>query len=176
MHNKLLYSNEITVPLIMKKVSEAMEVDMSSMTTPDKQTKIREREKVSARQISMTLSKKHTRLSLEQIGMYHGGRDHTTVLHAVKAIGNLIDTRDQLITSVFFKVDDMLMEMKKKTIDPYTFKVFYNHQDLIKSFIRARVDLITRQTILNDLNNYSYDRYTMAALSNRVQKGHKRKL
>ncbi len=38
------------------------------------------------RQIAMYLARKHTRYSLEEIGGYFGGRDHTTVMHAIRAI------------------------------------------------------------------------------------------
>ena len=38
------------------------------------------------RQICMWLARKYTRHSLEEIGGYFGGRDHTTVMHAVKAV------------------------------------------------------------------------------------------
>ncbi len=38
------------------------------------------------RQIGMYLARKHTRFSLGEIGGYFGGRDHTTVMHAVKSI------------------------------------------------------------------------------------------
>jgi chromosomal replication initiator protein len=34
----------------------------------------------------MFLARKHTRYSLEEIGGYFGGRDHTTVLHAVRTV------------------------------------------------------------------------------------------
>ncbi len=39
------------------------------------------------RQIGMWLARNHTRYSLQEIGGYFGGRDHTTVMHAVKTIG-----------------------------------------------------------------------------------------
>jgi chromosomal replication initiator protein len=38
------------------------------------------------RQICMWLARRHTRYSLEEIGGYFGGRDHTTVMHAIKAV------------------------------------------------------------------------------------------
>ncbi len=38
------------------------------------------------RQIGMWLARKHTRYSLEEIGGYFGGRDHTTVMHAIRAV------------------------------------------------------------------------------------------
>ena len=38
------------------------------------------------RQVCMWLARKHTRFSLEEIGGYFGGRDHTTVMHAVRTV------------------------------------------------------------------------------------------
>jgi chromosomal replication initiator protein len=40
------------------------------------------------RQLGMWLARRHTRFSLEEIGGYFGGRDHTTVMHAIKSIDN----------------------------------------------------------------------------------------
>jgi len=47
------------------------------------------------RQVGMWLSRKHSRFSLEEIGGYFGGRDHTTVMHAIKSINKRMgeDTR-----------------------------------------------------------------------------------
>ena len=38
------------------------------------------------RQICMWLAREHTRYSLQEIGGYFGGRDHTTVMHSCKKI------------------------------------------------------------------------------------------
>jgi chromosomal replication initiator protein len=46
------------------------------------------------RQVGMWLSRKHTRFSLEEIGGYFGGRDHTTVMHAIKSIDTKRGTDD----------------------------------------------------------------------------------
>jgi chromosomal replication initiator protein len=43
----------------------------------------------------MFLSKEMTRYSLKSIGLHFGGRDHTTVIHAIQTIqGFLKDTND----------------------------------------------------------------------------------
>jgi len=47
------------------------------------------------RQIGMWLARRHTRFSLEEIGGYFGGRDHTTVMHAIKTIDHKKKDNDQ---------------------------------------------------------------------------------
>lgn len=48
------------------------------------------------RQVGMYLARKHTRYSLEEIGSYFGGRDHTTVMHAIKTINSRRDEDNSL--------------------------------------------------------------------------------
>ncbi len=52
----------------------------------DLQSKRRQRSIALPRQVCMFLARRHTRHSLEEIGGYFGGRDHTTVMHAVKTV------------------------------------------------------------------------------------------
>jgi chromosomal replication initiator protein len=46
----------------------------------------RSRQVMLPRQVSMYLARQLTGLSLEQIGAYFGGRDHSTVLHACRKV------------------------------------------------------------------------------------------
>lgn len=48
------------------------------------------------RQLAMTLCKELTHRSLPEIGKAFGGRDHTTVLHAIKKVQELRDSDDQI--------------------------------------------------------------------------------
>jgi chromosomal replication initiator protein len=52
----------------------------------DLQSKKRQRSIALPRQVCMHLARRHTRHSLEEIGGFFGGRDHTTVMHALKAV------------------------------------------------------------------------------------------
>ncbi|MGF1632625.1 MAG: chromosomal replication initiator protein DnaA [Phycisphaerae bacterium] len=52
----------------------------------DLQSKKRNKSIAFPRQVCMYLARRHTRYSLEEIGGYFGGRDHTTVMHAVRTI------------------------------------------------------------------------------------------
>jgi chromosomal replication initiator protein len=61
---------------------------------PDDMMRARTRKKevALARQIAMFLAKKLTKHSLKTIGLHFGGRDHTTVIHAVETVDALVKT------------------------------------------------------------------------------------
>ncbi len=52
------------------------------------------------RQISMYLARKHTNMSLLEIGGFFGGRDHTTVLHGIDKISKLYQEDAQLRSTI----------------------------------------------------------------------------
>ena len=52
------------------------------------------------RQVCMWLARRHTRFSLEEIGGYFGGRDHTTVMHAIRTIDARRKTDDRFSDEV----------------------------------------------------------------------------
>ena len=64
---------------------------------------------VRPRQIAMYLAKTLTLRSLPEIGRRFGGRDHTTVLHAVRKIEGLAD-RDQTLAEELDVLKRMLLE------------------------------------------------------------------
>ena len=55
---------------------------------------------VRPRQVAMYLAKTLTLRSLPEIGRRFGGRDHTTVLHAVRKIENLVSTDNTLAEEI----------------------------------------------------------------------------
>jgi len=63
--------------------------DEFSITHNDMTSKRRARDIARPRQVAMYLCKKLTKRSLPDIGRRFGGRDHTTVMHAVKRIDQL---------------------------------------------------------------------------------------
>jgi len=52
------------------------------------------------RQVGMYLARRLTPLSLEQIGAYFGGRDHSTVLHACRKVERALAEDPGLIGAV----------------------------------------------------------------------------
>jgi chromosomal replication initiator protein len=55
----------------------------------------------------MFLARRHTRYSLEELGGYFGGRDHTTVLHAVRTVEEDC-TAEQEIANQISYIDNQL--------------------------------------------------------------------
>ena len=60
--------------------------------------KLRKREFVLARHICAYFLRLHTNATLENIGDFFGGRDHTTVIHSVATIKDFIHIKDDIIT------------------------------------------------------------------------------
>jgi chromosomal replication initiator protein len=50
----------------------------------------------------MYLARRFTRYSLEEIGGYFGGRDHTTVMYAVRTVGNAVKGKPDVAGQVAF--------------------------------------------------------------------------
>jgi len=75
-------NRQISVENIQKTVA-----DYYKIKTADMYSKKRPASIARPRQIAMYLAKELTRKSLPEIGEMFGGRDHTTVLHAVRKIG-----------------------------------------------------------------------------------------
>jgi chromosomal replication initiator protein len=83
----LLRANErrVTIDEIQKAVAEHFTIKMAEMTSSR-----RARIVARPRQVAMYLAKQLTSRSLPEIGRKFGGRDHTTVMHAVRKIEELI--------------------------------------------------------------------------------------
>lgn len=76
-----LYEPEVQVSDILNIVAEHFNVKLSEL-----QSKKRSQSVVRPRQVSMYLAKKLTKHSLQEIGGFFGGKDHTTVIHAIEKI------------------------------------------------------------------------------------------
>ncbi len=84
----LLRANDrrVTIEEIQKRVAEHFNIRISDMHSAR-----RARSVARPRQVAMYLAKQLTSRSLPEIGRKFGGRDHTTVMHAVKKVDELRD-------------------------------------------------------------------------------------
>ena len=81
----------ISINIIQKKVSSYFNLQLSDMTSSRRSINI-----ARPRQIAMFLCKAHTSFSYPEIGKAFGGKDHSTVIHAVKKIEILLDDDQKL--------------------------------------------------------------------------------
>lgn len=79
------HDRRITIDEIQRKVAEHFNLRLSDMHSSR-----RARNVARPRQIAMYLAKQLTSRSLPEIGRKFGGRDHTTVMHAVRKVEELI--------------------------------------------------------------------------------------
>jgi chromosomal replication initiator protein len=78
------YERRVTIDEIQRRVAEHFNIRLSEMTSER-----RARAVARPRQVAMYLAKQLTTRSLPEIGKKFGGRDHTTVMHAVRKIEEL---------------------------------------------------------------------------------------
>ena len=83
--------SEVSVSDIQKMVAEEFHIRVSDINGRRRTANI-----AHPRQVAMYLARKHTQLSLQDIGAAFGGRDHGTVIHATKTIEDKIADDSQL--------------------------------------------------------------------------------
>lgn len=82
---------KLTIEEIQRKVAEHYNIRLSDMIGPKRLRAI-----ARPRQVAMYLAKQLTPRSLPEIGRRFGGRDHTTIMHGVRKIEDLMSTDSQL--------------------------------------------------------------------------------
>ncbi|MBF9027714.1 chromosomal replication initiator protein DnaA [Rhodobacterales bacterium FZCC0188] len=85
-------SRKVTMDEIIKKTCDYYKVRPADLMSPNRARNI-----VRPRQMAMYLCKKYTTRSLPEIGRKFGGRDHTTILHGVRKIEELMSTDSQFV-------------------------------------------------------------------------------
>lgn len=89
------HDRRITIDEIQRKVAEHYNIRL-----PDMHSARRARQVARPRQVAMYLAKQLTSRSLPEIGRKFGGRDHTTVMHAVRKIEELMLEDTQIAQDV----------------------------------------------------------------------------
>ncbi|MEN8233404.1 MAG: chromosomal replication initiator protein DnaA [Actinomycetota bacterium] len=119
-----LTNEKITLTMAREVLSDIVGMQQSTPPTPDRILQItadyystttedligpsRKQPLARSRQISMYLCREYTDLSLPKIGARFGGRDHTTVIHAVEKVKTLLRTDME----VFDQVTDLAQRLR----------------------------------------------------------------
>jgi chromosomal replication initiator protein len=85
----------VTIEEIQRKVAEHYNVRLADMIGPKRLRTI-----ARPRQVAMYLAKQMTQRSLPEIGRRFGGRDHTTIMHGIRKIEELMVADNQLADDV----------------------------------------------------------------------------
>jgi len=88
-------ARKVTIDSIQKTVSEHFDINITDMTSRRRPANI-----AFARQVAMYLSRKLTQSSLMEIGEAFGGRDHGTVIHAVRKVEQSVSTQSSVRDTV----------------------------------------------------------------------------
>ena len=89
--------NVLTIETIQKRVADHFQIRHSDMTSKRRPNNI-----AIPRQIAMYLTRTLTKHSLQEIGDAFGGRDHGTVIHACKAVDNMMEQDASMRSTVEF--------------------------------------------------------------------------
>lgn len=84
-------SSEINIDEVQKYVGDYFGVSVEML-----KAKSRKKEIVIARQIAMYFAKEYTGFSLKSIGYHFGGRDHSTVIHAIQTVNDMMSEKKEL--------------------------------------------------------------------------------
>ena len=83
--------SNISIETIQNQVAEYFGIDPTKL-----KDKTRKQEVVEARQIAMFLSKMLTKATYKTIGLHFGGRDHSTVIHAISSVTDQTNTNAKI--------------------------------------------------------------------------------
>jgi chromosomal replication initiator protein len=94
----------ITVEMVQKEVVAFYNISINEL-----KNKSRHKNIIVPRQLAMYLSRKLTKHSLPEIGAAFGGKDHTTIMHAVKKVEEIL-LKDEQIRKIVEALTHSLLE------------------------------------------------------------------
>ncbi len=101
---KFEQAKKIGVDPIQKIVSDYYNIKVQDLLSKKRHENI-----AKARQIAMYITRNLTDYSLVQIGQYFGGKDHTTVMHALTKVEKLISSDEKFKTTI----NELILRIKK---------------------------------------------------------------
>jgi len=92
----------ISLDEIIEKVGQYYKIPVNKIREKD-----RRKEVALCRQVGMYVSKSITKYSLKTIGLHFGGRDHSTVIHAIKNVENLKKNDELLMHDIEYIINSL---------------------------------------------------------------------
>jgi len=101
-NNEKTEKSKISIDEIMEKTAKFYKIPVNNI-----REKNRRKEVAFCRQVAMYISKTATNSSLKTIGLNFGGRDHSTVIHAIQQIEELIKTDKSVAKDIDYIVSSL---------------------------------------------------------------------
>lgn len=103
---------------IVKVVSDILQISVENMRS----TRRGKNDVVYARQFAVFFCRKKTQFHLTQIGLFFGGRDHSTVIHSIAKIQEQLDLEERRIHKLYTETYILINEALSKvlTVREYT--------------------------------------------------------
>jgi chromosomal replication initiator protein len=116
----VVYNSNIDMRLAERVIKRAVKIDDAPLTVDDIldtvcrhynvsataiNSKSRKRELVTARQVSMYLAQKYTKMPASRIGKLVGGRDHSTVIHSCTQVENRLKV-DEMFSADIVSIEN----------------------------------------------------------------------
>jgi chromosomal replication initiator protein len=95
-------NKRITIDNIIEKVADYYKIDVDTI-----REKNRRKEVAHCRQIAMYIAKTLTNHSLKTIGLYFGGRDHSTVIHAINQVEKIRESDEKENRNINYIISDL---------------------------------------------------------------------
>lgn len=104
---KIPQKDELNVLAIQQQICEAFEVSWSQIAGRSRKGIIPK-----ARFAYCWICKQYLGMNLKEIGDTIGGRDHTTVIHALSTVKDLLDTKDAIMNPMLRVIESIYSEPK----------------------------------------------------------------
>lgn len=162
----------LTPQIIIKTVAEYFHQDELNILSMSQ-----ERVYVTPRQLSMYFMKIYTKKSLAEIGKCFHGRDkykdHSTIIHAIKAVNNQIDT-DKEYREAFRTIKRKLFKEGERTEGSFSTSTTINFRFYFIKKIRRYATIIIKEPVKFDKTEKRVSPYaTIESANNRPYSGYR---
>jgi chromosomal replication initiator protein len=100
-------SCDVSPSMVLQVVADSLGMKMQDYTAQTRKAR-----HVLLRQMAAVFLRRHfPDMSLRQIGDYFGGREHTSVLHAIKSSESFLENQDELFVTNYKAIENQLFKL-----------------------------------------------------------------
>lgn len=106
-HMSMIDNSDVSPSAVLQVVADSL-----GMTMQDYTAQTRKARHVLLRQMASVFLRRHfPDMSLRQIGDYFGGKDHASVLHAIRRSESFLENQDELFVTKYKSIENQLFKL-----------------------------------------------------------------